>query len=151
MNALSLFLKLTLASFSFLAIILNPAFAESNNHTNKSQQFRGVYYGALPCKACPGIATTLSLKNKNNYLLVTQKAQQSTREFYEKGKYEWDKNAKLVTLTPRKGASIRELQIKDDETLIMLSFDGIEMKNNPKKFTLTKREQEESDVRHGGH
>jgi len=151
MNALTLFLKLTLTSLSFLTIMLNPAYAESNNHTDKSQQFRGVYYGALPCKGCPGIATTLSLKNKHNYLLVTQKAQQSTREFYEKGKYDWDESAKLVTLTPRKSSSIRKLQIKNDKTLIILSFDGIEMKNNPKKFTLTKREQEESGAKHGGH
>lgn len=151
MNALTSFSKLTLTSLGFLTIILNPAFAESDNHTDQSKKFRGVYYGALPCKGCPGVAATLSLKNKHNYLLVTQKAKESTREFYEKGKYEWDEKAKLVTLTPRKDIGIRKLQIKNDETLIILSFDGIDMKNDPKKFTLTKREQEESNVRHSAH
>ena len=42
---------------------------------DKSQIFRGVYYGYLPCDYCAGIKMTLSLKNKKNYLLVTQYAQ----------------------------------------------------------------------------
>ncbi len=144
MNALTLSLKLTLTSLGFLTIILNPALADPDNQADKRQQFRGVYYGVLPCRGCPGIVATLSLKNKKNYLLVTQKSKESTREFYEKGKYDWDETSGLVTLTSRKDSSIRKLRIKNDETLIMLSFDGIDMKNNPKKFTLTKREQQES-------
>ena len=151
MDALTLSLKLALTSLSFLAIILNPAMADPDKQSDKSQQFRGVYYGLLPCKRCPGFTATLSLKNKNNYLLVTQKAQESTREFYEKGKYDWDKKSGLVTLTSRKDSSIRKLRIKNDETLIMLSFDGIDMKNNPKKFTLIKREQQESGGMHMMH
>lgn len=144
MNALTLSLKLTLTSLGFLTIILNPALADPDNQADKMQQYRGVYYGVLPCRGCPGIVATLSLKNKKNYLLVTQKSKESTREFYEKGKYDWDETSGLVTLTSRKDSSIRKLRIKNDETLIMLSFDGIDMKNNPKKFTLTKREQQES-------
>jgi hypothetical protein len=151
MNAITLSLKLTLASLSFLTIILNPALAESDSHTDKIEQFRGVYYGALPCRGCPGIAATLSLKNRQNYLLITQKAKESTREFFEKGKYDWDEKSGIVTLTSRKDSSIRKLRIKDDKTLIILSFDGIVMKNNPKKFTLRKREQKESGGMHMMH
>lgn len=151
MNALTLSLKLTITSLSFLTIILNPVMADPDKEADKRQQFRGVFYGALPCKGCPGIAATLSLKNKKNYLLVTQKAQESTREYYEKGKYDWDEKSGLVTLTSRKDSSIRKLRIKNDETLIMLSFDGIDMKNNPKKFTMTKRKQQESGGTHMMH
>ena len=149
MNVSTLFLKLTLiTSLSFLSIILNPALAEPSNQA----QFRGVYYGALPCEDCPGIATTLSLKNKNNYLLVTQKAEVSTREYYEKGKYEWDEKAELVTLTSRKKSIVRELQIKNDKTLILLSVDGVKLENDPKKLTMTKREKTESSSgNHGAH
>jgi hypothetical protein len=151
MNAFTLSLKLTLTSLVFLTILLNPALADPDSQADKKQHFRGVYYGALPCRQCPGITAILSLKNKNNYLLVTQKAKESTREFFEKGKYDWNEESGLVTLTPRKNSSIRKLRIKNDETLIMLSFDGIVMKNNPNKFTLTKREQQESGGMHNMH
>ncbi|MEO1879617.1 MAG: copper resistance protein NlpE N-terminal domain-containing protein, partial [Methylococcales bacterium] len=91
------------------------------------------------------------LKNRQNYLLITQKAKESTREFFEKGKYDWDEKSGIVTLTSRKNSSIRKLRIKDDKTLIILSFDGIVMKNNPKKFTLRKRAQKESGGMHMMH
>ncbi len=58
------------------------------NPPDKSLEFHGVFYGFLPCNDCTGIKTTLSLKQKNNYLLVTQYAKESSREFYEKGKYQ---------------------------------------------------------------
>ncbi|BCG65414.1 MAG: copper homeostasis protein (lipoprotein) [Methyloprofundus sp.] len=151
MTALTLSLKHILISLSLLAIILSPAMAGSDKHTEKTQQFRGVFYGVLPCEQCPGTAATLSLKTRNNYLLVTQKAQESSREFYEKGKYVWDDESGIVTLTLRKDSSIRKLRIKNDKILIMLSYGGADMKNNPKKFTLAKREQQESSGRHTGH
>ncbi|NOQ17581.1 MAG: copper resistance protein NlpE [Methyloprofundus sp.] len=151
MAVLTLSLKQILTSLSLLAIILNPAMAGSDKHAEKTQQFRGVFYGVLPCKQCPGIAATLSLKTRNNYLLVTQKAQESSREFYEKGKYVWDDKSGIVTLTLRKDSSIRKLRIKNDKTLILLSYGGVDMKNNPKKFTLAKRGQQESSGKHMGH
>jgi uncharacterized lipoprotein NlpE involved in copper resistance len=66
------------------------------------KQFHGVFYGYLPCEDCDGVQTTLSLKNKNNYLLVTQPAKASSREFFDKGKYIWDEETSTVTLTSRK-------------------------------------------------
>ncbi len=46
----------------------------------KSLEFHGVFYGYLPCTDCNGIKSTLSLKQKNNYLLVTQPAKESSKE-----------------------------------------------------------------------
>lgn len=109
---------------------------------DQSQVFRGVYYGYLPCGHCAGIKMTLSLKNKRNYLLVTQYAQASTKEFYEKGKYTWDDKKGLVTLVPRKGGKeVRELRIKNDGALIMLSFDGVQAHGNRDDYTLLRSDK----------
>ncbi len=97
---------------------------------DKSLEFHGIYYGYLPCSDCNGMKTTLSLKQNNNYLLVTQPAKESSREFYEKGKYSWDSEKKIVVLTPRNESSARKYKIENDETLIQLSGDGSQMPGN---------------------
>lgn len=98
------------------------------NHTDTSQVFHGIFYGYLPCNDCSGIKTTLSLQQKNNYLLVTQPAKESSREFYERGKYSWDDENRTVVLTPKKeGSSPRRYHIEDEGTLIQLNEAGIKM------------------------
>lgn len=170
MKALTLPLKqnLTWILLSALSISFNPAMAKSDKQTmgdvqraremakqngdhskhrkpvDESQKFRGVYYGYLPCKHCAGIKMTLSLKNKQNYLLVTQYAQASTKEFYEKGKYVWDNKSRIVTLTARKDSSIQKLRIKNEATLIMLSPEGATMKGNQDKYSLLRSDKNKS-------
>lgn len=102
----------------------------------ESEKFRGIYYGYLPCKDCDGIKTTLSLKNKNNYLLVTQYAKTSTREFFEKGKYAWNDKTSIVTLTSKKDSIIRKYYIKDEGTLLLLTEEGKFMKPKRDKYAL---------------
>lgn len=122
---------------------------ESKSHTamdhsihakqdDASGGFRGVFYGYLPCeqKDCDGIKMTLSLKQKDNYLLVTQYAKASTREFYEKGKYAWNTETRLLTLTPKKQAAIRQFRIQDEATLIQLNGDGTPFAGSPKDYSL---------------
>lgn len=94
---------------------------------DKSLEFHGVFYGYLPCKDCDGIKTTLSLKQNNNYLLVTQPAKESSKEFYEKGKYSWNDENHTVVLTSRNESNIRQYHIKDEGTLILLNSDGTQM------------------------
>jgi len=109
-------------------------------HTNpidKSLDFHGVFYGYLPCNDCNGIKTTLSLKQNNNYLLVTQPARESSREFYEKGKYSWDDEKRVVVLTPNKEAAVHQYRIEDDGTLIQLNSDGAKMPSElTERYTL---------------
>lgn len=160
MQALTITLKqtLTLILLSVLNIALNPVMAKSDmemmgevqkaremsqkhkNHTkpvNENQKFRGVYYGYLPCKDCDGIKTTLSLKNKNNYLLVTQPARNPSREYFDKGKYIWDDKALTVTLISRKNSAMKKYQIKDEATLIQHTAEGgAPIKNDFDKYTL---------------
>ncbi|GAB4271640.1 MAG: hypothetical protein Kow0065_21170 [Methylomicrobium sp.] len=112
------------------------------NHVDKNQEFKGVFYGYLPCSDCDGIKVTLSLKQKNNYLLVTQYARQSTREFYEKGKYEWRDADRTVILTPRKGGTAKRLyQIEDDATLVQLNEDGSKIAQDVDRYKLRRSDQ----------
>jgi copper homeostasis protein (lipoprotein) len=154
-------LKLTLLFFSLLLLASGSVWAisdreaqeqylrarEMNSHkpghaaheaptVDKSQEFHGVFYGYLPCKDCDGIKATLSLKQYNNYLLVTQPAKESSREFYEKGKYTWDDKTQTVVLTPRKEGSIRHYRIENEGTLIQLSEDGMPIQGDKDDFTL---------------
>lgn len=101
-------------------------------------QFRGVFYGFIPCNKCNGIKTTLSLKNNDNYLIVTQEAKESSRERFEKGKYNWDEENKLVLLTPKNSeANTRMYRIKDEGTLIQMRDDGTEYKGEEaERYTL---------------
>lgn len=118
--------------------------AKHRKQVDKSQEFRGIYYGYLPCDHCAGIKMTLSLKNKKNYLLVTQYAQASTKEFYEKGKYIWDDRTGIVTLTARKGAGVRKLRIKDEASLVVLTSEGASMKGSQDKYTLLRSDKSKS-------
>ncbi|MCK5728481.1 MAG: copper resistance protein NlpE N-terminal domain-containing protein [Methylococcales bacterium] len=107
----------------------------------ESQKYRGVFYGYLPCDDCAGVKMTLSLKNKQNYLLVTQYARASNKEYYNKGKYEWNKKTRMVTLTARKGGEIQKYRIKNDGKLILLTPEGLPLKGNQNKYTLLRTDK----------
>lgn len=100
--------------------------------------FRGVFYGYLPCqeKDCKGLKMTLSLNQKNNYLLVIQPAKPQNRESFEKGKYVWDEAKGALLLTPSKDAPQRRLSIKDEGTLLYLSGDGMPLPGDPDDYLL---------------
>ncbi|MCK5830613.1 MAG: copper resistance protein NlpE N-terminal domain-containing protein [Methylococcales bacterium] len=170
MQALTITLKqkLTLLLLSVLSMSFNPAMAKSDmqimgevqkaremnrskgDHSkhfkpvDKDQEFRGVYYGYLPCDHCAGIKMTLSLKNKKNYLLVTQYAQSSNREYYEKGKYIWDEKTRIVTLVARKDSSKRKLRIKNEGALIVLTSEEKKMKGDQDQYTLLRTDKKKS-------
>ncbi|NOR70516.1 MAG: copper resistance protein NlpE [Methylomarinum sp.] len=160
--------KLNVILLSVLTIAFNPAEAKSdkqymadvqrarellrkkgdhsqhNKPVDESQKFRGVYYGYLPCKECAGIKTTLSLKNKKNYLIVTQYAQASNKEFYEKGKYDWDDKTRILTLTARKDSSIREYSIINEATIIPFVSKGKPRRDDLDAYTLLRSDASKS-------
>lgn len=94
------------------------------NHIDKSQDFHGVFYGYVPCDDCDGIKSTLSLNQKNNYSLVTQPARQSNKEYYEKGKYDWNEDTLILTLTPRGKNITRQYLIQSEGSIIQLDENG---------------------------
>jgi len=107
--------------------------------------FRGVFYGYLPCNLedCDGVKQTLSLKPRNNYLLVTQYTKEfSMREQYEKGKYDWDEKSHLLTLKPNKqGATPRLLSIQDQGSVVVLDSTGKPMPGNQEDYTLSRSDK----------
>lgn len=122
------------------------------NHTENNDPtlgYRGVFYGYLPCdeKDCDGLKMTMSLKQKNNYLIVSQYAKAANREHYEKGKYEWDEKAKLVTLTPHNNGPKRQFKIEDQAALVLLNSDGTVPTRNKDDYTLTRNDSDKSKTR----
>jgi hypothetical protein len=113
---------------------------------DQTEGFRGVFYGYLPCdqKDCDGFKMTLSLKQKNNYLLVTQYARASSREFYDKGKYDWDDKKNILTLTSNKDAIKRLFSIKDEGTLVHLNNNGSPMPGSEDDYTLARSDKSKS-------
>jgi copper homeostasis protein (lipoprotein) len=117
---------------------------------NKGPDFKGVYYGYFPCKEedCSGIKMTLSLKRNNNYLLVTQPAKPSSREFYEKGKFTWNDNTLTVVLDPKDDIPGKQYRIVDEATLIQLNADGSAMAGDQDDFTLRRGDTTKSREMH---
>lgn len=152
---------LTLILVSIMLSAVNPAVAESDkqmqdkllrqrealqqgehaghaNMAEKGPDFRGIYYGYFPCKEedCSGIKITLSLKRNNNYLLVTQPAKPSSREFFEKGKFTWNDDTRTVVLTPKDKPAPGQYRIVDEGTLIQLNADGSALAGDQDDYTL---------------
>ena len=121
--------------------------ADPNDETGG---FHGVFYGYLPCKEkdCDGFKMTLSLKQKNNYLLVTQYAKALSREYYEKGKYNWDDRTHTLLLTPNKEAPTRQFSIKDEGALIQLGGNGTPLPGDQDDYTLRRSDKAKSREMH---
>jgi hypothetical protein len=106
-------------------------------------QFRGVFYGYLPCheEGCNGLKMTLSLNAKNNYLLISQPAKVFNRESFEKGTYEWDESKGSLVLTPYQDAPQRKLTIKDEGVLLYLSDDADFKSGNQDRYLLQRTDK----------
>ena len=114
----------------------------------ESQKFRGVFYGYLPCDDCAGVKMTLSLKNKQNYLLVTQYARSSNKEYYNKGKYEWNTQTNIVTLTARKDGEIQKYRIEDAGELILLKPNGNNLDGKQSQYSLLRTDKNKARTIH---
>ena len=106
-------------------------------------QFRGVFYGYLPCQAenCSGLKMTLSLNANNKYLLVSQPAKVFNRESFEKGAYAWNETKGTLVLTPYQDAPPRKLKIKDEGTLLYLSDDAAFKDGDQDKYLLQRTDK----------
>ncbi len=113
-------------------VAFNPVLAETNseknaeaNHAHVQRDWPGIYHGFLPCDDCVGIKTTLALNKNSSYVLITQYAGKSPRDFVEKGKYAWDEKTSTIVLTPRKDkdVKIRRYAVAED-MLIQLDDNG---------------------------
>jgi hypothetical protein len=76
--------------------------------------------------------------------LVTQYARASSREFYDKGKYDWDDKKNILTLTSNKDAIKRLFSIKDEGTLVHLNNNGSPMPGSEDDYTLARSDKSKS-------
>ncbi|WP_347985977.1 copper resistance protein NlpE [Methylomonas sp. AM2-LC] len=120
--------------------------SEHMQEADVSTNYRGVFFGYLPCKEkdCDGLKMTLSLKQKSNYLLVSQYAKASSREYFDKGKYIWDDETHTLSLTSNKDDLKRKFIIKDEGTLTLLNSDGKPMPGDQDDYTLSRSDKAKS-------
>jgi uncharacterized lipoprotein NlpE involved in copper resistance len=93
-------------------------------HTSQiALDWHGTYEGTLPCADCPGIKTTIELKNDNTF---TQHLEYLDRDadFTETGKIEWHQNSNTITLISEDGG--KQLFKVKEGSLVMLNADGEE-------------------------
>ena len=92
------------ALFAANVPVLAEATDEHASHANhKSLDWPGIYYGFPPCADCDGIKTSLALNKNESYILITEYVGKSPREFVEKGKFTWNDDNSVITLTSRDG------------------------------------------------
>ncbi len=75
----------------------------SNNrigdNSRVSLDWAGSYKGTLPCADCTGIETLISLYSDNTYRILRQYSGRSDSLLEEKGVFEWDQQARYITLS----------------------------------------------------
>jgi uncharacterized lipoprotein NlpE involved in copper resistance len=120
------------AFFLFIAVFsgYSPVFAETTgtqdqdaHHAHNSLDWPGIYRGFTPCVDCAGVKTSLALNKNNSYILITQYAGKSPREFVEKGKFTWDDKANTIVLTPRNNSTAQQYYVGEN-MLIQLDSNG---------------------------
>jgi uncharacterized lipoprotein NlpE involved in copper resistance len=93
-------------------------------HTSQiALDWNGFYEGTLPCADCPGIKTTIELKDDNTFTQQLEYLDRNT-EFTETGKIKWHKNGNVITLISEDGEE-KLFKVKEG-CLIMLNADGEE-------------------------
>ncbi len=124
--------KPILTSFLFIAIFAGSASAVAEStqkhdgdthHAQRAVEWPGVYNGFTPCADCVGVKTSLALNANNTYILMTQYAGKSPREFTEKGKFTWSEDSNKIVLTPRDGSTTRYYLVGEN-MLIQLDSNG---------------------------
>ena len=70
-------------------------------HTSQnSLDWEGTYRGVLPCSDCTGIQSTITLKKDGTFVLKTKYLGKSDSVFEDSGKFSWNEQGNVVTLTP---------------------------------------------------
>jgi copper homeostasis protein (lipoprotein) len=143
------FLLLLIISFN-----LKAAFAKDETANNpKTLNLSGLYFGFIPCDDCQGIKTTLALNANNSYVLLTQYAGKSDREFVEKGKFNISDNGEKLVLTPKKGGIDQQQYLIDDDMLVKLDEEGNRItKDGADRYILHRKDiVKKRDDSHGSH
>lgn len=151
-------LKVLLTSLALGIASGGPVRAESaepqdhaSHHAAGSFEWPGIYNGFLPCPDCAGIKTSLALNKNGSYMLMTQFAGKSDREFVEKGKFSWDDKNKTITLTPKNGGP-SHVYLAGENALTQLDEHGNRITGKQaERYQLRRTDFTQQAPSHGGH
>lgn len=95
-------------------------------HTSQiALDWNGTYEGTLPCADCPGIKTTIVLKEDNTFSKHVEYLDRKDGTFDETGKIEWHKSGNSITLISE-DSETQQYKVREG-SLMMLSQDGEEV------------------------
>ncbi|MCL1668904.1 copper resistance protein NlpE [Elizabethkingia ursingii] len=116
------------------SISVEPITNDGHNSQN-SLDWAGTYEGTLPCADCPGIKTTITLKDDNTYTMTEEYVDKKTKA-EDKGKFEWDKSGGKISLVSKDGK--RQYMVGENQ-LIHLDMDGKEITGPNKDLYILKK------------
>jgi len=116
------------------SISVEPITNDGHNSQN-SLDWAGTYEGTLPCADCPGITTTITLKDDNTYTMTEEYVDKKTKA-EDKGKFEWDKSGGKISLVSKDG---KRQYIVGENQLIHLDMDGKEITGPNKDLYILKK------------
>ncbi|MDR2228833.1 MAG: copper resistance protein NlpE [Flavobacteriaceae bacterium] len=116
------------------SISVEPITNDGHNSQN-SLDWAGTYEGTLPCADCPGIKTTITLKDDNTYTMTEEYVDKKTKA-EDKGKFEWDKSGGKIALVSKDG---KRQYIVGENQLIHLDMDGKEITGPNKDLYILKK------------
>jgi uncharacterized lipoprotein NlpE involved in copper resistance len=116
------------------SISVEPITNDGHNSQN-SLDWAGTYEGTLPCADCPGIKTTITLKDDNTYTMTEEYVDKKTKA-EDKGKFEWDKSGGKISLVSKDG---KRQYIVGENQLIHLDMDGKEITGPNKDLYILKK------------
>lgn len=104
--------------------LIEDSISNIDMHTSQiALDWNGVYEGTLPCADCPGIKTTIELRNNNTFTQHLEYLDRDT-EFNETGKIEWNESGNDIILISENGG--RQLFKVKEGSLAMLDSYGKE-------------------------
>ncbi|HEY0680432.1 MAG TPA: copper resistance protein NlpE N-terminal domain-containing protein [Chitinophagaceae bacterium] len=83
---------------SSLFLICCSSTQNTGDTSKTSLDWQGVYNGVVPCADCNGIATKITLRENNTYVLQTQYLGKSNEVFSSEGSFEWNKDGTQIVL-----------------------------------------------------
>lgn len=113
-----------------------PAAAVDEHTAQNSLDWAGTYEGLLPCADCPGIKTTLELKDDHTFILKETYEDRDSR-FEDKGRFTWDDTGMRITLQRKGGPQYYKVR---EGSMLRLDEKGNEISGNlAKNYVLQKK------------
>ena len=152
------------SAFCALLFLGSPVFAQMPAHAeehsahsaHQALDWPGIYYGFPPCADCDGIKTSLALNKNNSYILITEYAGKSPREFVEKGKFNWNDDHSVMVLTSRDGKNTHYYKATQNALTQLDAKGNAFTGKQAERYTLRRRDvtlesSGHTSTNHGGH